>query len=99
MPPRDISDAKILAKAFITALANKNVREAAQYIIQEEREEMTKELENGIPPLPKNPEVEIRIKDDGIQADVTIINAEKAKSGRPIGLDMKLSNGKWWIVK
>lgn len=99
MPPADIADAKTVAKAFIIALANKNVREAAQYIIPEEREEMMKELENGIPPLPKNPEVEIRIKDDGIQADVTIINAEKAKSGRPIGLDMKLSNGKWWIVK
>jgi len=97
--PTDISDAKIVAKAFIIALANKNVQEAAQYIIPEERDEMTKEFKNGIPPLPKNPEVEIRIKDDGIQADVTINNAEKAKSGRPIGLDMKLSNGKWWIVK
>ncbi len=88
-----------MAKAFIIALANKNVREAALYIIPEERDEMAKEFEKGIPPLPKNPEVEIRIKDDGIQADVTIINAEKAKSGRPMGLDMKLSNGKWWIVK
>jgi hypothetical protein len=75
------------------------LQEAAQYIIPEQRDEMTKEFENGIPPLPKNPGVEIRINDDDIQADVTINNAQKAKSGRPIGLGMKLSSGKWWIVK
>jgi HEAT repeat protein len=95
-PSKDISEAKIVAKAFIVAVANKNVQEAAQYIIPEDRDEVTKELGKEIPSLPKNPEVEIRIKDDGIRANVTIINDEKTKS---IVLNMKLSNRKWWIVK
>lgn len=99
MPPTDTSDAETVVKAFIIDLANKNVQEAAQYIIPEERDDMTKELEKGVPPLPRNPEVEIHLKENGTQADVTIVNAEKAKSGRPVGLDMKLSNGKWWVVK
>ena len=91
--------AEEVAKAFITALANKNVNEAAKYIIPAGRDELKKELEKGIPPLPKDPKIQIKIKDDGIQADVSVLNEQKPASGPPFGFDMRLSEGKWWIVK
>jgi hypothetical protein len=89
----------VVAKAFITALANQNVAEAAKYIIPEERDELKEELNKGIPPLPKDPKVQIRLKENGTQADVLLLNAQKPASGPPFGLDMRFSNGKWWIVK
>ncbi len=98
-PATDLSDPEAVAKAFITALANKNVAEAAKYIIPEERDELKKELKKGMPPLPKDPKVQIQLKENGTRADVSLLNAQKPASGPPIGLDMKLSNGKWWIVK
>jgi hypothetical protein len=99
-PPTDTSaEAEAIAKAFITALVNSNIQEAASFVIPEERAEFTKELKKGIPPFPAEPKIKVRVKDDGIQADVFILNTQKPKSGPPPGLDMKLVNGKWWIVK
>lgn len=98
-PATDPSGPEVVAKAFITALANKNVDEAAKYIIPEERDEFKRELQEGLPPLPKDPKVKIQLKENGTRADVSVLNAQKPASGPPIGLDMKLSNGKWWIVK
>ena len=96
---KQVADVEVAAKAFITALANKNVNEAAKYIIPAERDELKKEMEKGMPPLPKDPKIQIKIKDNGIQADVSLLNAQKPASGPPFGFDMKLSEGKWWIVK
>lgn len=93
------ADLEVVAKAFITALANKNVNEAAKYIISAERDEIKKEMEKGMPPLPRDPKIQIKFKDNGIQADVSLLNAQKPASGLPFGFDMKLSEGKWWIVK
>jgi hypothetical protein len=45
-PTTDLSDAEVVAKAFITALANQNVAEAAKYIIPEERDELKEGLNN-----------------------------------------------------
>jgi len=94
-----VADAEVVAKAFITALANQNVAEAAQYIIPEQRDELEGALKQGIPPLPKDSKVQIHVKDNGIEADVSLLNAGKPAAGPPFGFDMKLSNGKWWIVK
>ena len=88
-----------VAKAFITALANNDVNEAAKYIIPAEREEGKKEMEQGMPPFPKDPQVRIKIKDDGIHADAALLNGPTPASGPPFAFDMKLSEGKWWIVK
>ena len=93
------ADPEVVAIAFIAALAKKNVNEAAQYILPAERDEVKKEMEKGMPPLPKDPKIQIKIKENGIQADVSLLNAQKPASGPPIGFDMKLSEGKWWIVK
>ncbi|QTN33470.1 HEAT repeat domain-containing protein [Akkermansiaceae bacterium] len=93
------AEAEAVAKAFITALVNKNVDEAAKFVIPAEREELKKEMEKGMPPLPRDPQIQIRIKDDGIQADVSLLNGQKPASGPPFGLDMRFSEGKWWIVK
>lgn len=98
-PPTDTSDPEAVAKAFITALANTNVQEAALFILPEERGELTKELQKGLPPLPSDPKIRVRVKKDGVRADVSILNAKRPKSGPPLGLDMKLVKGKWWIVK
>ncbi len=98
-PATDTAGPEAVAKAFIIAIANKNAKEAAQYILPEQRDEITKELAKGMPPFPSDPEIRVRVKDDGIRADISILNAKRPKSGPPFGLDMKLSNGKWWIVK
>lgn len=98
-PATDPPDPEVVAKAFITALANQNVDEAAKYIIPEERDELKEALKKGMPPLPKDPKIQIKIKDNGIQADVSLLNAQKPASGPPFGFDMKFSEGKWWIVK
>jgi hypothetical protein len=71
----------------------------SKYIIPEERDELKKELNKGIPPLPKDPKVQIRLKENGTQADVSLLKAQKPASGPSFGLNMKFSNGKWWIVK
>ncbi len=94
------ADPEAVAKAFIAALLSKDVKEAAQYVIPEERDELVKEMKKGMPPLPSDPEIKVRVKDDGIRADVFILNAKPAGPGSPpFGLDMKLSKGRWWIVK
>lgn len=98
-PTTDLSDAEVVAKAFITALANQNVDEAAKYIIPEERDEFKEALKEGMPPLPKDPKVQIQLKENGTRAGVSLLNAQKPASGPPFGLNMKLSNGKWWIAK
>ncbi|MBT8044941.1 MAG: HEAT repeat domain-containing protein [Verrucomicrobiae bacterium] len=91
--------AEMVATAFITALANNDLDEAVQYILPAERDEIKKGMEQGMPPLPKDPKIQVKIKKNGIQADVSLLNAQKPESGPPIGFDMKLSEGKWWIVK
>lgn len=99
-PSTDTSGPEAVAKAFIIAMANNNAQEAAQYVIPEERDELKKEMEKGMPRLPGDPEIKVKVKSDGIQADVFVLNAKPPSSGGPpFGLDMKLSNGKWWIVK
>lgn len=95
----DRSDPEAVAKAFIAAVAKKNAQEAAKYVIPEERGELLKAMKKGMPPIPKNPKIAVRVKDTGVRADVAILNAKRPKSGPPFGLDMKLQNGKWWIVK
>ena len=65
--PKDAPDPEVVAKAFILAVANKNVNEAAKYTILAERDEIKREMEKGMPPLlPKDPKFQIRIKDNGI---------------------------------
>ncbi|MDF1712638.1 MAG: hypothetical protein P1U90_10405 [Akkermansiaceae bacterium] len=93
--PEAVAKVEAVAKAFVTALANKNVDEAAQYIIPEERDEIGQALKDGMPPLPKDPKVRIKLKDNGTQAYVILLNSPKSVEG----LNMKLSEGKWWIVK
>ena len=96
----DRSDSEAVAKAFVTAIANKNVQEAMQYVIPEERIEFSKELKKGVPRLPQKPEIEVRVKKGGVRADVVITNSKPVRPGSPpFGLDMKLIDGKWWIVK
>lgn len=96
----DTSNPEVVARAFIIAIANNDAQKAAQYIIPEERDEMKKEMEIAMPPLPSNPEIKVKVKNGGIQADVSVLNAKPPLSGGPpFGLDMRLSNGKWWIVK
>jgi len=56
-------------------------------------------MEKGMSPLPRDPKIQIRIKDDGIRADVSLLNDQKPASGPPFGFDMRLSDGKWWVVK
>lgn len=75
------------------------MNEAAKYVILAERDEIKKEMEKGMPPLPKDPKIQIKIKDDGIRADVSLLNDQKPASGPPFGFDMRFSEGKWWIVK
>ena len=99
-PPVDTANPYAVAKAFIVALANKDVQLAAKFVAPEQREEFTKELKKGVPPLPKKPNIELNIKQDGTRADVSLINGPPAKDdGPPFGLDMRLIDGKWWIVK
>ena len=96
----DKSDPKAVARAFIIAIANKNIEQAIEFILPEQRPELLKELKSGFPVLPKNPEIEFKIKEDGIRADVAILNAKPIKAGGPpMGLDMVLKDKKWWIVK
>jgi hypothetical protein len=96
----DKSDPKAVARAFIIAVANKNIENALEYILPEQRIELAKELKKGLPVLPKNPEIEFKIKEDGIRADVAILNAKPIKAGGPpMGLDMVFKDKKWWIVK
>ncbi|MFK7909764.1 MAG: hypothetical protein AB8F34_04095 [Akkermansiaceae bacterium] len=98
-PPTDTSNPEAVAKAFIIALAKKDIQLATQFVIPEQREELRKELEKGVPPLPKAPKIKVRVKKDGLRADVSVLNVKRPKAGPPFGLDMKLSDGKWWIVK
>ena len=96
----DRSDPEAVARAFIIAVANNKVEEAAQLVIAEERDEIRSEMAKGLPPFPTDPEIEVRVKDDGVQADVRILNAKPAvPGGAPFGLDLRLSEGEWWIVK
>ena len=91
---------EMVAKAFLAALANKNVAEAINFIIPEEREEFKKALdEHGMAHLPKDPIIKLRLKENGTQADLRLINPKKPGSGEQYGFDMKFSNGKWWITK
>ncbi len=99
-PSIDPSDPEAVARAFIIAMVNNNAQEAAQYVIPEEREQLEEAMEKGMPPLPNDPEIKVKVKSDGIQADVFVLNAKPPSSGGPpFGLDMRLSNGSWWIVK
>lgn len=95
----DASDPKQIATAFITAIVEKDYEKAAEYIAPDQREELAKALEGGMPPLPAAPDIQVRVKENGVQADVAVVNAEEPASGPPFGLDLKLIDGKWWVVK
>jgi len=91
----DTSDPEAVAKAFIVAVADKNIEEALQYVIPEERDAFRRDMEKGLPPFPKAPDIEVTVKGD--RADVRFRDAKLNDQG--YGLDMKRTDKKWWIVK
>ena len=98
----DRANPEAVAKAFINALINKKLVEAASYVIEKDRDDFKKELKRGVPPLPAKPEIIVSVKKNGIQADVSVKNAVSLPGKpdqAPFGLDMELHDGKWWIVK
>ncbi|MGC6466837.1 MAG: HEAT repeat domain-containing protein [Akkermansiaceae bacterium] len=98
-PSSDASGPEEIARAFLVAIAEKKLEEALKYIIPDERNEFANALKQGVPPLPENPELRVRLKKGGDRAGVSVLNAKRPGSGAPFGLNMKLSEGKWWIVK
>lgn len=97
--PIDHSNPTEVAEAFITAIAAKDYQKAVEYIAPDQREELAKALEGAMPPLPAQPDIRVRVKENGIQADVAVVNAAEPSSGPPFGLDLSLIDGKWWVVK
>lgn len=88
-----------VAKAFINSIVAKDFKKAVEYVAPDQRDEFEKALGEEMPPIPTNPDIQVRVKENGVQADVAVLNAEEPQSGAPFGLDMSLINGKWWIVK
>ena len=97
--PVDASNPTEVAQAFITAIAEKDFKTAVEYVAPDQRDELEKALGEAIPPLPAKPDIQVRVKENGVQADVAVLNTEEPRSGPPFGLDMSLIDGKWWIVK
>jgi hypothetical protein len=87
----DTSDPKAVAEACVSALARGDLEGAVQYVIPEEQEMARKELMKAIPPLPEKPELKVTVQ--GERADAEVLNAKN------FGMDMKLKDGRWWIVK
>ena len=85
------SDPEAVARAFVVAVANKNVETALQYVIPEQRDDARRWMEKEFPPFPKEPTLKVTVKGD--RADVEIVNAQG------LGFDMKRQDKKWWIVK
>ncbi len=99
-PEVDRLDPAAVAKAFAIALANGRMDEAVEFVILEDREDFRNELAIGVPELPKKPEVVVRFEKDRKRAGVNIANAKPRANGRPpIGFNMELVDGKWWVVK
>jgi len=84
--------AKEVATAFFVALADKNIDEAVKYVSLEERDDFKQQLNKSIPALPKEPKLQIKLKENGTRASALLLNTK-------IGMNMKLIDGKWWIVK
>ncbi len=93
----DMKDPQAVAMAFLVALANKNSEEAIKYVIPEQRDDLRKAFKQGVPPIPQKPEIRVVVKRNGNQADVKVLNG--VQKNPPLGLDMELKDGKWWIVK
>jgi hypothetical protein len=86
----DTRDPEAVARAFLGALADRRIDDAAQLVAPADREAFRRELSNA-PPIPRN--VLLRVTVKGERADVDVLNVPN------LGLDLAFSDGAWWVVK
>ena len=86
----DTSDPEAVAEAFIAAVMNNNIEEAAQYVISEDRADFIADFKRAVPPIPKNPKVLVEIRGDRGEAKI---------ENTGIDIDMKRKDGRWWIIR
>ena len=87
----DKSDAKAVARAFVSAVADGNAEQASQYVAQEERADFLAAMKRGMPDIPAGYEITVNIKGD--TADVT--------TDDPSSLEFELirRNDEWAVIK
>jgi len=88
----DTSDPMSVAEAFFTALVQKDADAALAQVLPEERADLGKQLEQEVPPIPAEFQLEMESITEKQKAQVQMLNAE-------FGLDLKYENGRWWVVK
>lgn len=90
----DPTDAEQVARAFLAAIAARDVETALHYIVPGERARAREEFTNGeLPSIPPNPQFNMETRSpDTLMATVT-----NAGPDSDLGLDMIRQDGKWWV--
>lgn len=91
----DQTDANAVAKAFVEALAAKDLAKTLALVHPDQRDELKGEFEKeGFPPIPDDPKVTVKVTEAGgvktgkFQGNVRAIR----------NLGLKFDQGKWWVV-
>ncbi|MCC6155276.1 MAG: DUF1559 domain-containing protein [Candidatus Hydrogenedentes bacterium] len=83
-------NAESVARAFLTAMAEKNLSEAQKHVVERQRAMI--DSEGGFPALPPNFELQSEVSLDASKAEVQVV-------GTDIGVDLVFEEGRWWVVK
>lgn len=89
----DPDDALIVGKKFFTAISEGKADLALEQIHPVEREEFKSMLENSLPPVPEDFEVELQ------KSSASEGTAQLQMVGGEFGLDMKYDKGRWWVTR
>ena len=93
--PPDQSDPRRVAAAFCQAIFQEDLGTALAYTHPEMRSEWEKVLASRPKGMPKEPDIRVEVRPDGLRAHARILNLEP----QPYDLDLKFDDGKWWVMK